>query len=509
MYGATLTNCLVWGNAQRTSYPYTNYASCTLSYCDSDPLPSGTGNINVDPQLLSDGVHVAATSPCRGAGTNIVSGTDIDGQPWANPPSIGCDEWQPTVVVAGQPQIQIGGIPLSATMSGLAVAGQAPFSYWWSKDGIVLEDGPLFNSTHSTNLIARSFGPANTGGYQLIASNSFGMATSAVLQVTVHAVDAAGSSPVPPFSSWATAATNIQDAIDAATAGDYVVVTNGLYATGGKAMEGTLTNRVALTKPLTVASVNGHPATIIQGAWDPATGNGPLAVRCAWLTNGAVLRGFTLQNGATQPYSGIVGSPLVSGGGVWCSSTNGIVSNCVLTNNTASYGGGISYGTLNNSLVVCNQATREGGGAYNASLNNCTVNFNYTTTPSTHCGAGTYGGIIRNSIVLYNYDQYPYKEDNLVGGQCSYCCTTARSGTGNINADPQHLDLFHIASTSPCCGTGSPLYSTGTDLDGEPWNNPPSMGCDEVVQANLVGPLSLALIAPQTNLLVNHYGSFG
>jgi hypothetical protein len=35
------------------------------------------------------------------------------------------------------------------------------------------------------------------------------------------------------------------------------------------------------------------------------------------------------------------------------------------------------------------------------------------------------------------------------------------------------------------------------------------MGCDEVVLANLVGPLALTLTAPQTNLLVNRYGSFG
>jgi Immunoglobulin I-set domain len=513
---ANLTNCIVYGNFN-IGPGSTNYADlCTFSYSDTDPLPAGTGNMDVNPQLLADGYHLAATSPCRGAGTNVASGTDIDGQPWANPPSMGCDEWQPTPLVSGQPQVQVGGLPLSASLGGLAVSGQAPFAYWWSKDGALLDDGTLFSSTHTPTLIANSFGPAHNGGYQLIASNAFGMSTSAVTQVTVHGVDAAGSNPVAPYLSWATAATTIQDAIDAAAAGDFVVVTNGLYATGGRPMAGTLTNRVVLTKALMVASANGPFTTFIQGAWDPAARNGPLSVRCAWLTNGALLNGFTLRNGSTQPFTGgLVGGPLVSGGGAWCSSTDAVLSNCVLTNNSAAYGGGIAYGTLNNSLVVGNLATY-GGGAYSATLNNCTVVFNYTTDLFTHRGAGTYNGMIRNSIVLDNYDDFEallYTDD--YGGdflaQYSYSCTStnwAKQGSGNISADPQWLDLFHLSSTSPCCGAGSPLYASGTDLDGEAWNNPPSMGCDEVVLANLVGPLSVALIAPQTNVLVSHYGEF-
>ncbi len=67
-----------------------------------------------------------------------------------------------------------------------------------------------------------------------------------------HYVDANSPTPAFPYITWETAATSIQDGVNAAAAGELVLVTNGAYATGGKAVYGTMTNRVAVTNALTI-----------------------------------------------------------------------------------------------------------------------------------------------------------------------------------------------------------------------------------------------------------------
>jgi hypothetical protein len=307
-----------------------------------------------------------------------------------------------------------------------------------------------------------------------------------------HYVDINSANPAPPYTSWASAATNIQDAIDAAVAGDDVLVTNGLYETGGRAVYGTMTNRVVVDKALLVRSVNGAQFTIIQGRQTPGTTNGPDAIRCVYLTNGASLSGFTLTNGATHDTGAFYLEQ--SGGGLWGTSDSVAVSNCVFSGNSASYSGGGAYQcSLHNCAVFGNSANNYGGGVYYGSLSNCTVVGN---------SSGSYSGgaeacDMYNSIIYFNT---PYNAD-IYTAIIKNCCTTPIPffEWANTAADPQLASLTHLSVTSPCRGTGSAAYASGLDIDGETWLSPPSIGCDEIKVGAVTGSLSVAIGATLTN----------
>jgi hypothetical protein len=311
-------------------------------------------------------------------------------------------------------------------------------------------------------------------------------------------VSQASTNPVPPYAAWATAATNIQDAIDAATTVDTVLVTNGIYHFGGHAV-GTnqLVNRMVLDKPIQVASVKGPKVTIIQGYQVPGTVTGDGAIRCAYLANGAVLSGFTLRNGATRN-SGDVWADQ-SGGGAFCGGTitncilaantaasggggvaGGIVNNCIITGNFAANGGGANGSWLNNCLIVSNSAS-QGGGTWISSIDNCTVAFN----SAAFGGGGVIHlsgdlGVETNSIIYYNtapsspnfLNVKPRGWDAL-----QFCCTTPLPGwpsSGCITNEPLFVNLlsggdFHLQATSPCINSGNNGSVIGTtDLDGNP-----------------------------------------
>ncbi len=399
VYSANLMGCLVYYNLAPVD---PNYSASSLNFCCTAPLPSrGIGNTTAEPRL-ADNFHLNSESPCRNAGNvNSAAGTDIDGEPWLNPPSIGCDEYHAGMVVgqltsaihAAFTNLATG---FSGNFSGL-IDGHASSNSWDFGDGTAVSNRPY--ASHAW---------ASPGDYVVTLwvaneSNPIGLSTSTIVHVLaspVHYVSAGNATPVAPYLSWATAATNIQNAVDAAFAGGDVIVSNGVYSAGGRVVFGAMTNRVAVYKPLRIQSVNGPTMTIIEGYQTPGITNDDHAVRCVFLAQGASLSGFTLRNGATRSNGDIDQEEV--GGGILCESTNAFLYNCVLSGNVARFwGGGASSGTLNDCTLTGNRTLFQGGGAAHSVLNRCTLTGNVGDF-----GAGAIASTLYGCTIVSNFSGF-------------------------------------------------------------------------------------------------------
>ena len=235
-----------------------------------------------------------------------------------------------------------------------------------------------------------------------------------------------------PYMNWTDAATIIQNAIETAADGDTVLVTNGVYDTGGRPANGDLTNRVAIAKPLIVCSVNGPEFTIIEGVMSP----GDMTIRCVYLGTNATLIGFTLTNGHARASWGADSY----GGGIFCEAS-AIVSNCALTGNSAIYGGGAYKGTLYNCKLSGNSAVEGGGGAINSTLHNCSLTGNRAYRGP---GGGAVNSTLHNCVLTGNE---AYDGGGVCGGTL-YNCKLRGNGTENFGGGALGGTLYNCVLTS-------------------------------------------------------------
>jgi hypothetical protein len=342
--------------------------------------------------------------------------TDIDGESWEVPPSIGCDEWVPAGLTGGMtlvPDASYSSIAPGVPVDFLAyIDGKPDSSRWTFGDG-----------TGATNLAAVSHSWAAVGTYPviLVASNTTypaGIAATTMVSVVnaIHYVRPVNTGAAYPYDTWATAATNIQAAVDACvTYGGTVLVTNGTYAAGGRAgSQGGQTNRVVLGNGLRLVSVNGAGSTKIEGCQP----RGETGVRCVYLERGTTISGFMLTNGASGS-SGSDEIPDNCGGAVY--SDGGVVSNCVIDgggggavhgggvyggwvydtlirNTFAVHGGGVKNVALFGSTLTNCYASLWGGGAYDGQSANC----RFIANTAGVRGGGAFNGVITNSVLVGN-----------------------------------------------------------------------------------------------------------
>ena len=359
---ATLVNCLLWQNLPRQIYAE-EHGTVTATYCDIRGGWSGTGNIEVDPELIfGTDPHVRPGSPCIDAGTNDPLGGlpvgDVDGNPRP------LDGDGDTVAVA-----DIGACEYNAATTSLALSGdvfvfsaaegratpQVQLLSIRGTDGGLLDwtiDVPCdwvhvepasgtADGGAATVRLSVDAGEMGVGAYACVLTVTDPRAVNAPRYVLVW-LGVGEVLHVP--ADYAC----IQDAIDAAVDFDWVVLADGTYTGAG--------NRDLdfAGKLITVSSENGPAGCVIDGE---ESGRGfhfhtlePAA---------SVVDGLTIYRGRSLTSD--------SGGAILCDHAQPTISNCVLKQNVESKGAGICCLDAAPAIVDCTferNGAGYGGGLY-------------------------------------------------------------------------------------------------------------------------------------------------
>ncbi|MCK5852187.1 hypothetical protein KAH27_04070 [bacterium] len=269
---------------------------------------------------------------------------------------------------------------------------------------------------------------------------------------SLYAVDhfvATNGSHTSPFTSWATAATNIQDAVDASSSGDLVRVSNGVYY---------ISVDISVPQNISVKSENGYEVTTVKSDGSD---------RCFYIRSGVMLEGFTLTGGSRN-----------RGGAVYCRN-GGTISNCfIVKNNAGDRGAGVycrQGGTVISSFFYDNTVSGYGGGIYCEEAGFITNCFFYDNSASGAAGTGG-GGVYcyRGGTVTdcSFYDNYSGNDGGGViaegGGALIDNCIFKHNGAGDWGGA---ITIYFNNSTIRNClmvdniaseGGGIYCYNAGT-----------------------------------------------
>ncbi len=275
-------------------------------------------------------------------------------------------------------------------------------------------------------------------------------------------------SPGPTFdgTSWANAYHKVQQGLDAASSGDEVWVSKGLYIENVTLKLGAgLYGGFMGTETLREQRRPRANETILDGSgWQADTVSAPAGAAAS-----TIIDGFTIRRGW----------PPGGGGGVACWESSPTIANNLITEN---WGSGIwcARGSpiITNNIVAANSGDGIGCAESSATITNNTIVAN--NGDGVRCDAYS-SPVVRNNIVAFNQSGVLAQEGsgspvvwyNCVYGNARYDYSGTLNRSDNISADPQLVDRaygnLHILPGSPCVNKGlnSAPGIPSTDIDGQ------------------------------------------
>ena len=514
----TVVNTIIFGNRNATGV-YDAYAG-TYDHCASSQELSGKSNQRLA-AIDFDADWRVQSGPTVDAGKELdwmATGLDLEGKDRVinGVPDLGCYEFLPTGELRASVQVDrtdtvgTGDFHLTASVSGLASDLQN-LAYAWT----VVCGGQTVATGDKDNLALENLG---VGAYTVALTVTSGTGKTATWDegkdlVVVHpqtvfvAVD---STPKFPYASPATAASDLDMALERIQDGMTVLIGPGTYADKPTPQVG---------KAITIRSTEGrdrtffthseldltllklaNPLASFSGVTFTQTEPGAYCGRAITVVSGTLFDCVVRDcASAKENIVDLSGGAVVSNCVFTCNRTSsnvshihmtgGLVANCEFTRTTGAdqrYGAALTLmndGTVRNSLVAFNTNTLGAAGIrfMGGAVESCTVVSNVTTQSGAlavglDCGPSDspLARSILNSIVRGNCGLNG--ETNVTsraGVTATYTLTEpVLPGAGNIGGDPKFRSArnFRLKSSSPAVDRG--LYQGwmdgAVDLDGKP-----------------------------------------